>query len=338
MPSVSFSIVRPGVKAAAEIKPGDSVVLRVVKSLSGGKWQVSHNGKLFVVGATIKLEPGQIIRTRAERSGNRIILRQNQSNTAETANRMGQLPGGPAAEGPPIDLLLRAFQKIGLQIDTLLFRKAREAFLKSANRSRTTAAVLAALAEKNLSPDIGIADYISSILDRDGGSSADGERKRRNRRGSKEANVEPIIDQLKLQFETPGNEDSPLQLFNHLKGKSETWILLPYSINRNGVGLSGTIRLRVDRSGKIRRVAFDASAGPSPYTVSFDWPFADGDPISVGCADNGMLKNFLRRQSELPEKLRNLDSINDDNSSEGSYYDSIALERTNTVEGVDRFA
>ena len=71
---VSLHIISSGSNVGDAIRSGDKLVLKVIQQLAGGKWQVSHDGKLLVVQSRIRLEPGQLVQTRAEISGNKILL------------------------------------------------------------------------------------------------------------------------------------------------------------------------------------------------------------------------------------------------------------------------
>ncbi len=338
MPSVSFGIIQTGVKAGAEIRPGDTVMLKIIKPLAGGKYQVSHNGRPLIVDSNVELKAGQVIRTKASTSGPHLLLRLLQNPTSPVMENSSRQFMSPIREHSLVEALVQAFQKAGLSVDTPMFGKAKAAFAKAANKTRTAARILAALAEKDISPENSVADYITSILGSDTKSGENTPRRRGNRDGAETPNLKSLIEQLKLQIETPDDRESPLHLFNHLKGKDESWILLPYNVKQSGSEVTGTIRLRVGRSGDIRRVALDAFAGRTPYTVAFNWPLADGEAVKVGCADKGMLRAFFSRANELPEKLRNLDSINDDNNIEDDCFDGLALEKISTIEGVDKFA
>ena len=338
MSSVSFSLIQAGVKAGAEIRSGDTVVLKVIKPLAGGKWQVSHNGKLLTIESAVELKAGLIIRTKASTSGTHILLRLIQKPASPALSGLSVASGNAIRDRNLAEAVYQAFQKAGLRIDTPLFKMAQATFAKTTNKNRTMASILAAFAEKDISPETGSVDYIADVLDRDGESNGETPRRRSKHEGAETQNQKSLIEQLRQQVEMPGSSETPLHLFNHMKGKDETWILLPYSVNNGGCEVSGTIRLRVGRSGDIRKVAFDAASGPSPYTFAFDWPFAGGDTVKVNCSDKNMLRAFLRRADELPEKLRNLDSINDDNNIEDDCFDGLALEKISTVEGVDKFA
>ena len=338
MPSVSFSLIQAGVKTGAEIKSGDAVVLKVIKPLAGGRWQVSHNGKLLTIESTVELTAGQIIRTKASTSGAHILLRLMQNPASPSSDSLSRLSGGVVREHNLTETIIQAFQRAGLRVDTPLFKMAKATFVKTAKKSRTTASIIAAFAEKDISPETGPVDYIAGILDSDAKSGGETPRRRSRRGGAEKQNLKSLVEQLKLQIETPGRGETPLQLFNHLKGKDETWVLLPYSVKQSGCEVTGTIRLRVGRSGDIRRVALDASAGKTPYTFTFGWPYTEGDAVKVDCPDKSMLRAFMRRADELPEKLRNLDSINDDNNIEDDCLDGLALEVIVPAERVDRFA
>ncbi len=338
MSNVSFSFIQTGVKAGSEIKSGDTVVLKVIKSLTGGRWQVSHDGRLLIIESTVKLKAGQVIRTKASTSGARVILRLARNPLRQPAGNVTTAAGRSIRDNTFAKTIMLAFKRSGLRVDTPLYRSAKATFFKLADRSRTAASVLAALAEKDISPETNLVDFVTPMLGGDGEAGEGAPRHRSNHDDSGPSNLSSIIEQLKIQIETPAEEENPLHLFNHLKGKVESWILLPYKVKQGGLEVSGTIRLRVGRSGDIRRVAFDASAGRFPYMCTFSWPFAEGDAVKVGCADKSMLRLFTRRANELPEKLRNLKSINDDNSSEDDLFDGLALEGIIPVEGVDKFA
>ena len=85
-------------------------------------------------------------------------------------------------------------------------------------------------------------------------------------------------------------------------------------------------------------MALDASTGDAAYVINAHWPISPDTAIEIGCSDAGLVQEFIRRSGELPEKLRNLDSINDDNSIDEDGFDGVALEEVTPYGGVDEFA
>jgi hypothetical protein len=232
----------------------------------------------------------------------------------------------------------QAFLNSGLRTDTPIFKRAQAVFSRMSNKSKTAAGVLAALAEKGIIPELGLVDYITETFCGYGKSDGGTRRQKKREQRGDEPGFQSIVTQLKLQIETPGSQDSLLHLFNHLKGKGESWVLLPYKVSSKGREVGGTIRLRIGEAGKINRVAMDALSEKSPFAVSFRWPFAAGDAITVRSTDKRALSSFASRVGELPEKLRNLNSIIDDNIIEEGRFDGLSLEDDTRARGVDSFA
>ena len=82
----------------------------------------------------------------------------------------------------------------------------------------------------------------------------------------------------------------------------------------------------------------DALAGDDRFMFSMVWPMSKNCVIRIGCSEKNRLREFMKRAKELPEKLRNLSSVNDDNSIEGDGIDGLSLEELEPFEGVDKFA
>lgn len=325
MSSISFSIIQARNDVGAAIKSGDTVVLKVIQSLAGGKWQVSQNGKLLAIRSTVDLVPGQWIRARAEVSGNSILL--HLITMSETQPREAPFVQAEGAAGKDAEFLLLAFKRAGLSVDSTFFFSAKKVFKQIGKQNRTTAAILAALAEKGILPDPGLVDYIGGILEWGSNRQREGHRKdQSDSENTSEHTVESIKEKLKSHVERSADEDGLLQLFNHVKGKGESWILIPYSMVENTRHVEGVIRLRIDRYGEIKRLCMDATHDKASFSFSFDWPVSTSGIVKIGCSDPQTLRKFFEMRGELPEKLRNLRSINDDNNIEGEGIDLLNLE------------
>ncbi len=337
MSSISFSVIQARNDVGAAIKSGDTVVLKVIQSLAGGKWQVSQNGKLLAIRSTVNLVPGQWIRARAEVSGKSILLHlvsMSESKPRELLSAPSEVLGGKETE-----FLLLAFRRAGLHVDNALFARAKKVFKRISKQNRTSAAVIAALAEKDISPDPGVVDHIAGLLEWSNKDQRRWSRKERSddERAAKDT-VESIKKKLMSQVERSTEEDGLLQLFNHVKGEGESWILIPYSMSENNRQVEGIIRLRIDKSGQIKRICMDTTTDETTFSFSFNWPVTTSGMVKVGCSDPQALKIFFDRRGELPEKLRNLSSINDDNSIDGEGFDLLSLEHVQDYGRINKFA
>ncbi|MBN1685962.1 MAG: hypothetical protein JW852_04860 [Spirochaetales bacterium] len=340
MPPVSFSIIQSQGNISPAIRSGDTVVLEVLRELSAGKWRVSHNGRVMTIQSTVRLEPGKWIRTKAEITANRVLLHVAPERGQAPERTNGLFPRGVFDADKVKEMLVLAFRRAGLPIDTPVFKRSMEVFGGTRKKNSTTASVLSALAEKNISPDTGIVDYVLGLFegfcDPDDGSS---QRRNRNRKDEDDpVDVCSLARQLKEQVETPAGKDETLHLFNHLKGNRESWVLIPYALKQASRDVTGTLRLRVSDTGDIKKLAMDASTEGSVFTFSMPWPIDDKSVITVGCNETALLQEFVRRSEELPKKLRNLSSINDDNSIDRDRFDCLALEEVEPFAGVDKFA
>ena len=336
MSSVSFSIIQSGTNIGAAIRSGDTVVLKVIQSLAGGKWQVSHNGKLFAISSMVRLEPGQWLRARAEVSGQKILLHLISASTSETETSHKSSPGIMRADSS--GFLLEAFKRAGLRIDGTLFERAKAIFRKSREKNRTTASVITSLAEKRIAPETDFVDFITELLDSNGGNRKKKQNTYGEKRKRREVSAESVKRKLMSQLVRASQNDGLLQLFNHMKGEKGSWILLPFNLEENSREVSGVIRLRIDASGKYSQIGINAATDEAKYTFSLPWPVMQSTSCKVRCSDDVLLQKFFNRLDELPEKLRNLVSINDDNSIEDKTFDNLYLERAGDYGGVDELA
>ncbi len=337
MQAVSFSIIQTPGNVGAEIRSGDTVALKVIRPLAGGKWQVSFGGKLLAIRSTVNLVPGQWIHTRAQVNGRNVILHLLSISDSRLPNNGGAVVSGSHPGGESV--LLQAFRRAGLHVDNQLLEGAKTVFDNARRKTRTTASVIAALAEKHISPETGFVDYITGVLE----NPDNRRRKNTDREGEGKgkpslSDVESIREKLKSHIERSAGEDGLLQLFNHVTGGGESWVLIPYAIRERNREVTGVIRLRINREGRIRRVGIDASTQDALFTCSLDWPIAESSPVKVGCSDKKLLKVFVERSNELPQKLRNLVSISDDNSIEDEGLDFLNLEPARFLDGVNEFA
>ncbi len=132
-------------------------------------------------------------------------------------------------------------------------------------------------------------------------------------------------------------------LFNHLPGRHESWVIVPFSVGGESVAVDGSVRLLLDSTylnAHARRLpparvakAAVAVAGVGTFEILGNPPnrirfHAESIPKKLEIAE------FL---PELGEKLRNLGVEIDDTNNGGAVYDGFSAE-TPEIRGVDATA
>ena len=332
MPSVSFYVVQDTQRVGSEIRPGDTVVLEIMRHLGGSNWRVSYRGHALTIESEIPLVAGSSIRTRAVEQGSRIFLKFQPDNAGKS------MPAtAVASREPPADrlsgLLIQALQRTGQRITPSILTRSRSVFEKLKSKNSTTAGIIALLWDKGIEPNVEMVEMMYGFCD----GYHFHERNREKRPFSSESDADTVEDiklQLKRQIENKGNNAELLQLFNHMAGARENWIVIPYHVQKNGESIDGSIRLRTGNDREINRVVFDTNIPEGDISFSASWPLRQ-EGLRVTCSNSKLSRAVMKNRGLLGEKHHNLILINDDNNIDNSY-DRFCGEYNGTLKGVNR--
>ena len=303
------NVIRLRANADLGFRPGQTVILAVVKHLIGDKWAVSHHGRVFPAVTELPLQAGQRIRALVGVDGGRTVLhvQSGPDTQAALARQMG-LPADMLTRAA-VEALMRQGQPVAAaaQVRHLLWRDSRP--------PRKLARTLAILQDKGISLDAaGLQDLLSLVLF---GEDGDPDRRERERPGSRD-----LADRLR---EILGRRDSgsALSLYNALPGREEWWIAVPIDL-RGSHGISGTLRLLIgSRDRQLRRIVVDVR-GRRPWSVLLErgpqWR------LRVFAQDRRSARTAGRAITALGAKLRNHGIRIDDSISDVSLLDGYSAD------------
>lgn len=290
--------IRNSTAAFPELRPGQVVHARVLRSLGAGRWSISLGGRTVVARSTLPLVPGRLLATRVDMRSGTLLLRIPTDSSIADFLRSNNL-GTDAATQTLVEALMRS----GLPLDPVQIRRLRAQLLArpgsgtvSAERARLLA--LAAGKGIQLSPEAveSVAGY--------GGGGGDGRRRRRGRDSplprdtvDNEAALSPShapapsAPASATQDEaahirsavtrTAATADHPLQLFNLAAGPSDDhWMIVPVAFTDRGTRYEASLRLCFTRTERIlRRAALVVRRDDRSW--GFEWRMHAGRPTGI---------------------------------------------------------
>ena len=319
-------------KTDTGIRNGDTVKIKIIKSLAGGKWQASLRGKLVSVVSRIALRPGTVVKTRAFWHENQLVLRiQPEAEGLSTLLKSALIPEDAAARQA-----FAALQRTDMPLNPKVIRKIRDLLQVSGRIGPRAAKIVALIIDKRIEPTEGMLEELLSCLDgnRSRGNPEDGSEGRKKQKSPEKSET---IKALKSQIEMNEGKDSSLPLFNHIVAEHENWMFVPYRIQKDNWAVRGAIRLMTAKHGRILRVHVSAQAGSSAWEFVIGTNGDKFNSLIVTCNDENERKRALNRLPYLQEKLRNL-SIKIDDNDTNSDYDGFSLGKSSLYDGINTYA
>ncbi len=221
------------------IKSGDTLSLKMVRSLGSGTWQASLKGKLLTVTTGgLSFKPGAVITVRALWDGDRLVLKMK-----------GDVPDLPMETGLPADATTRniidAFIRSSMHLSPVKLQELYQ-FLKKHNISdRKSIRLIAIMMDKGLPLEKSMVDVMVSAIQgernrkRQNEENQEGEQQEERERDIQE-NAEIVqTDQDPIAYDT-------LRLFNHIRGSHDNWIIIPVLVEHDTITIKGSLRCRLD--------------------------------------------------------------------------------------------
>ena len=320
--------LRINLNAGSEIplRSGDSVLVQVLKRLTGNKWAVGIRGKVFPATSKVPLTAGQRLQARVLIHNGRINLQIDNFHSNVIQDLI--LRQGLQADAT-METVVRAFLGSGLAMMPERLQKAYQLLGKLKLNPRKYARILALVLEKGI-------DLRSSGLDPLLFFLGYGEQESGGRRGrgrGMPSDTDELQRQLRRQVEqTEQGEGSALQVFNHLRGSGDRWVVVPfeYRYEKSG-GVHGTIRLRFNRAEKLDRMVVSIrSDSGRKWSFVLDNPQESGETkqsreLKIFCDSVPKRRVFRERLDVLRIKLQNLGVKIDDTIREDKSFDGFDL-------------
>ncbi len=326
------NILQTSAMPKLNIKSGDFIKINVVKRLIKNKWAVSVKGKVFSALSDIDLIPGQKLKALVNQSGNKLYFQIQDSKSELLHNIMNQF----GASDNLSKLILTSLIRSRMPITSGILHKIRNYLLRNKKNNKRTARSLSILLKKNIDISSEGIDSVLKILDFDDGNQKD---KNKQKYKDEPEHKEKIKTALKKQIEkTSRTGDHPLQLFNHLNGKEENWIIIPYNFNIDGIQYKGKIKMLYDYyNNKIVKFVFSVK---SIYNSEWDIYCKENNnntKLIVFC-NNLKFKKIFEKQIELLKIAFNKQNIEIDTKLHSaiefdgfsSDWDDISLKKIDT--------
>ena len=133
----------------------------------------------------------------------------------------------------------------------------------------------------------------------------------------------------------PTTRGSALQAYNHIRGKSQTWVVIPFVFTAGKQRVTGSIKILYDPF-HSRPLAFTLVT----EGISFHLPLAAREGkrgvLSIYCDDEAMRRAAARSLDSLRAKFHNMGLEVDDTINEGDAFDGFSpIEEGVTLPSVD---
>lgn len=306
--------IRISPDAGLHLQSGQTVSLTVIKQLAPGKWAVAIGGRVYPAFSRLALEPGAVLSARVSSTAGRFVL-------TLTAERADPLAATLHGQGLPTDettvAIVRALAASGLPIRAETIDRMRTALSRLKMPDRRAARLAAALIGKGIDPSGPAADALLALLglgDKGGGDA------RRYRRRPLPENGPAVRAAVEKAAVEGADRPSALQLFNHVKGKGQTWVVIPFVFDGAKDPIAGTIKIQYDPFfSKPLRLAVTANG------MSFFLPLeGPSRRLSIFCDEPRMMRAAERGLDSLRAKFHNMGMEVDDTILGGEVFDGFS--------------
>jgi hypothetical protein len=317
VPPVTPGSIQVSARQGLGLKAGDVVTLHVLKRLTDDKWAVGLKGRVLPARTDLDLSPGSTLRARVQSSAGRIIFVLDRGAATPLADALGR-QGIPAT--PEAQFIAAALIRSGRAVDHPTIERVRALLARTRLEARRGARAAATMLDKgiDLSSD-GAAELLELVcLEEPGGRDPRRQRGRPFPQNGREA---------KESLAKTASTDEPsssLHVYNALRGRSETWIVIPFQYREGKTECPGSLRLLVDPyAGRLRRLVVGvrpAGAG----TWHFEFGLEGRRRMTVYCDEGPALRAARENLDTLTAKVHNMGIEVSDTVREGREFDGFS--------------
>lgn len=293
--------------------PGDVVAVRVIKKLDPGKWAVGIAGRVYPATSDLPLQIGSVLRARIGMDLGKLIL--TIADTAPDAVRVA-LQGLGLPVGGTEEIVARALSQSGLPIQASTIQKVKALLTRSGMEPREGARAAATLVDKGFDPAGELSQALLPVLDfgRKGGQDS---RRHKGRQMPETAeDMKKYVSGLSAKPESAANA---LQAYNHRKGSSQSWVVIPFAFDYQTDRLAGTIKILFDPFAN-RPLALTLCT----EAMSFHLPLAGKQKrLSIFCDEETIRRAAARAVGNLRSKFHNMGFEVDDTINVGEAFDGF---------------
>jgi len=318
--------IHVSVPALSGLRPGEIVVVQVIKQLDAGKWAVGIRGRVYPASSELLLEPGAVLRARVGGSPGKLVLT---VSSAESDAVLSALAARGIPPGGAEEVIARALARTGLPVLPETIQKLKTLLAKAGVDERRGARSAATLVDKRIDPGSTGAAAMLRVLAFGQKGGEDPRRYRGRPLPETPGSVKEWAGSLKAP---KSSRPSALQAYNHRAGRSQTWIVIPFVFTSDGERLEGTLKLLYDVF-KARPLALSVSAGE----VGLYLPLHGRRRVlSVYCDSEQVKRAAERGLDSLRSKFHNMGLEVDDTIKEGNTFDGFSpVEEGGVLPSVD---
>ena len=313
-------------RAEQGLRHGEIITVRVIKQLAGTKWAVAIHGKVYPAFSELALQAGSALRARVSMVGGKLML-------AVTGEIPDAVRAALGAQGLPTDgdaeLIARALARSGLPIMADTIQKVKTLLTRSGLGAQKGARAAATIVDRGIDLASPGAKALLPVLAF--GEKGGGDPRRYRERKLPETAAELKHDLGSLAA-TPGDRPSMLQAYNHTRGKSQTWVVIPFTYGEGDQRVAGTFKVLFDPF-LGRALALTLAL----EDIAFHLPLQGKKrSLAVFCHDERTSRAAARGLDSLRSKFHNMGLEVDDIVNDGDAFDGFSpVEEGVTLPSVD---
>jgi len=226
---------------------------------------------------------------------------------------------GQGMPGTDVELVIaRALARSGLPIQAQTIQKIRQLLSREGLDARSGARASATMVDKGIDPGSDMARTLLPVL---GFGQKGGGDPRRYKRHPLPQSAKAVRDFVMGLATDPAGSPTTLQAYNHIRGRSESWVVMPFSFTSGGNStISGTLKILYDPYKSEARAMTLCTPG-----VSFHLPLAGRQRvISVYCETSAKMRAVRGGLDSLKSKIHNMGLEVDDTIKEGDGFDGFS--------------
>jgi hypothetical protein len=307
-------------------RPGETVVVHVIKRLDAGRWAVGLQGRVYPASSELPLEPGAVLRARVSGAAGKLVLTVSDVVPDALLGAL-QLQGIPS--GGLEELIARTIARAGLPILPDTIQKVKSLLTRAGVDERKSARSAVTMVDKRIDPSSAGAASLLRVLAFGQKGGDDPRRYRGRQMPQTPQEVKAFAESLPAGQEAPS---SALQAFNHAAGKTPSWVVIPFVFTAGAQRMAGTVKVLFDAFHKrplalclvTAEVALHLPLTGTRRRLSI---YSDSDRVQRAAA---------RGLDSLRSKFHNMGLEVDDTIKEGNAFDGFTpVEEGEALPGVD---
>jgi hypothetical protein len=281
------------------LQTGETVSLHILKRLDGNKWAVGIQGRVFPARTNLDLRAGTTIQARVDYHAGHIVLAVVEGHEQAA----GSVLPGQRVIGDLAGLIAASLLRAGRPVTEEIVSRMKAVIERSKLPKERAARSLAALNDKGIDTfGPGAEKLVEAFAfgEKEGGSYRGYKKKKLPRDAGA---VGEFVKALPADAEI---EPGPLAVFNHLRARSQSWVVLPFLFAEEGEEYPGTLKILYDPFLHRPRVVSLTVTPHGGSSVSFHLILEGKKRMSLFVGDPLFRAAAQRNLEELTAKFRNL--------------------------------